>query len=118
MLKGAGSVIGMRSLMEDIGVYVSAHVNTDSSAAKGIASRRGLGKTRHIDVCYLWLQEKTNNKDIYIHKVPGERNPADMMTKYLPANRMGELMEYMAIKYDDGRHQLAPKMATGTAPEL
>ena len=30
---------------------------TDSNAAKAIASRRGLGKTKHIELKYLRLQE-------------------------------------------------------------
>ena len=36
----------------------------DSSAAKGIASRRGLGKVRHIEVHQLWLQDKVQKKEV------------------------------------------------------
>ena len=64
-------------------MLVRLHLATESSAAKGIASRRGLGKTRHLDACFLWLQEKVNNTSIYIHKILGAENPADLLTKYL-----------------------------------
>ena len=45
IVKGSSQGIGMRSLLEDMNVQVKICVNTDASAAKGIASRRGLGST-------------------------------------------------------------------------
>jgi hypothetical protein len=44
LVKGASQAIGLRSLLGDLGVDAEICVNTDASAAKGIASRRGLGK--------------------------------------------------------------------------
>ena len=44
--------------MKDLGVNMSITILTDASAAKGIASRRGLGKVRHIEVNQLWVQER------------------------------------------------------------
>jgi hypothetical protein len=37
---------------------VRVRLKTDASAAKGIASRKRLGKARHIEVNQLWLQDK------------------------------------------------------------
>ena len=45
-LSTAGS-LGMQSMMTDVGLGARDRVWTDSNAAKAIASRRGLGKTRH-----------------------------------------------------------------------
>ncbi len=42
-------------MARDLGVSIGVNVKTDASAAKGIASRKGLGKVRHIDVSQLWL---------------------------------------------------------------
>ena len=54
IVKGACQGIGVRSMFQDFQIndvsqrYVE--INEDSSAAKGIASRRGLGKLKHIDI--------------------------------------------------------------------
>ena len=52
-----------------------------SSSAKAMAERNGLGKVRHMDVRYLWLQEVRKRGDVKIMKIKGEENPADIMTK-------------------------------------
>ena len=41
-------------------------VKSDASAAAAIASRRGPGKVRHIEVCQLWLQEKVRKLDLKV----------------------------------------------------
>ena len=58
MVKGASMCMGVKALGNDMNVIIgSIDVNTDASAAKGIASRRGLGKIRHIELSQLWLQD-------------------------------------------------------------
>ena len=47
-----------------------------------MASTRGLGGIRHIEVNQLWLQERVNNGEMEIEKVKGETNRADALTKY------------------------------------
>ena len=49
----------MQSMTVDVEVRTKVRVWTDSNAEKGIASRRGLGKTRHEELKHLWLQEVT-----------------------------------------------------------
>ncbi len=56
-------------------------LNEDSSAAKGIAQRTGLGKVRHIEVNQLWVQEKVREGTFEICKVKGIDNLADALTK-------------------------------------
>ena len=57
MIKGVAESIGMQSLLADLGVTVSIEVITDSSAAIGTASRIGIGKIKHLDVGWLWIQD-------------------------------------------------------------
>ena len=40
----------MKGFLDELGVGVEVQVNTDSSAAQGIASGRGAGRVRHIEV--------------------------------------------------------------------
>ena len=48
-------------MMADLGMTTQVRVWTDSNAAKVTASRRGLGKTRHVELKYLSLQEMTKS---------------------------------------------------------
>ena len=97
---------------------VSLDMETDSTAAKSIASRRGLGKVRHMAVSYLWLQEQVNKQQLKIHKVPGARNLADLMTKYLSPGRTHELLSAMGLSGESGRHKHAqpPSMSRKCTP--
>ena len=57
MIKGALEGIGLQTLPRDLGWDVKLRLHVDSSAAKAIASRQGLGKLRHLEVRHLWLQD-------------------------------------------------------------
>ena len=50
IVKAATQGLGIKGLMMDMGLDMDLRVNTDSSAAKSIASRRGCGKVRHLEV--------------------------------------------------------------------
>ena len=58
MVKGAGNGLGIAGVFQDMGIKYDVVVYTDSSAAKGISSRRGLGKVRHVELNQLWLQDQ------------------------------------------------------------
>ena len=78
--------------MEDLGVTMRVRTSTDSTAASGMANRRGLGKLRHIEVNQLWLQGKVDNKEVEIRKVKGEDNLADALTKHVDQAGTGQHM--------------------------
>ena len=50
LVKSGSQGLGIRALLGDLGVGRTVILNTDASAAIGIASRRGLGKFRHSEV--------------------------------------------------------------------
>ena len=50
MVRGASIGLGIQSMLADLGVALQLRSRTDASAAKGVASRRGLGKGRQIEV--------------------------------------------------------------------
>ena len=70
---------------------------SDSSAAKGIVSRTGVGKIRHLDTKYLWIQNAVKKKQIEMRKVCGKVNPADIGTKFLSASEMRPLLEKIGL---------------------
>ena len=85
MVKTAAEVMGILAMMKDLDDKGKAVVYADSSAALGIADRKGSGKLRHINIGLLWIQEKQERKEVECKKIKGEANPADLMTKYMTA---------------------------------
>ena len=72
VVRGSAEAFGMRSIGWDLGVSMRITVHTDSSAAKGIGERRGIGRVRHRTVEDLWVQEKVSAKEIRLRKVQGK----------------------------------------------
>ena len=54
--------MGAQQFLKDLGINAELRVHTDSSAAKGICKRVGLGTQRHIAVNSLWVQEKLRKR--------------------------------------------------------
>jgi hypothetical protein len=100
MVEAATRTLGIQSLMKELGVEADIFLYTDSSGAKSMASRRGLGKVRHIEVKWLWLQDAVAEGKVKLMKVAGEENVADLMTKYLPASRIFNLLSKMSVSVD------------------
>ena len=83
LVKAASQAKGLCSLLDDFGLATSISVHTDSTAAIGIVSRRGLGKTMHIEVRYVWIQQSVHKKEVAVKKIGTQDNPADVLTKGL-----------------------------------
>ena len=82
----------------------------DASAALGIIGRTGLGKLRHIDTSYLWLQQESIKKKLRMNKVKGTENPADMNTKGLSGEEIAKYIKMIGMGYKEGRSELAPEV--------
>ncbi len=83
--RGASQGMGVRSMLKDFKINgVSDHaieIKEDSTAAKGIASRRGLGNLKHVDIKELWIREKVAAGDLNTIEIMGTVNLADALTK-------------------------------------
>ena len=107
-LKGASSALGFQSMLRDLGIHTSITLFTDSSAARGIIHRAGLGKLRHLETGYLWLQAAVKAKKLQVRKVLGTENPADLLTKHLSSADMWKNIEKLHMGPEDGRTQAVP----------
>ena len=103
-------LIGITQLAYDWGMEVEGRLYVDSEAAIGVVSRRGNGRLRHVRVGMLWIQERVEDGIISVRKVLGTENPADAMTKYLPASKMNQYMEVMSQVYKGGRADTSLKV--------
>ena len=72
---------GFLALLADFHIRMALRLWTDSSASRGMCSRQGLGKVRHLDVQDLWIQQRLRNVDFHLYKVKGEENPGDLFIK-------------------------------------
>ena len=111
LVKAGSTALGLQGMLKDVGVHIQVVVCTDSSAAKGIASRRGLGKVRHIELSELWLQNHVARGKISIVKVRGEDNFSDSLTKHASAERIAQTMHHTGQSYANGRHAIMPAVA-------
>ena len=117
-LKGASVALGFQSMCLDLGEKVKIQLFTDSAAARGMIGRRGLGKVRHLEVGYLWLQDLVADKRILVSKVKGTENPADMRTKHLGSQDIDKCIELISCYVEGGRSQAVPTIAKSTSYDL
>ena len=88
LVKTCAEALGFQAVSRYFGWEMEIRVWVDSTAAKGIACRTGLGKVRHLEVTYLWIQQALKDRKFTMHKIAGLVNPADVLTKPLSAADM------------------------------
>eukprot|EP00971_Amphidinium_carterae_P096549 1910732-Amphidinium_carterae.1 len=103
--------LGSRSLACDLGMKVQLRMHTDSSAARGIALRKGIGRLRHLHTPLLWIQDKVASHDLEVMKCRGDENVADLGTKDLSKEKMLKFLSAASFTLEAGRHPLALKSA-------
>jgi len=111
IVKAASQGLGIKSLCRDFERVVDLEVHTDASAARSIANRHGLGKVRHIDTHYLWVQQRVARGDFKVAKVWGKENPADLLTKFLDSESIKKCMCLFGIQFLSGRSAEAPQLS-------
>ena len=93
----ADSLLLARLLSWLSGKETKIYLYTDSSGARGILQRKGVGRLRHLSCRILWLQNLIGVGIIKLSAVSGSTNPADIGTKRLTANRLRSLMSLLGL---------------------
>ena len=77
LIRGACTSLGIQSHYQDWMIDVPIQIYTDTSAARSVARRRGIGgRLRHLQTRHLWLQSRVALGHLKLDVVAGERNPA------------------------------------------
>ena len=76
----------------------STSMSRGLDGAIGMCSRTGVGKTRHILVRWLWIQDSIRDKVVRLRKVKGTENQADMGTKDLDGPTHQRLLQKLPLK--------------------
>ena len=108
LVKAAAEGLAFTALARDLGYEFRLRLWVDSSTAKAIVSRLGLGKVRHMEVKFLWAQEAHRRRLFEVRKIAGDRNPADLLTKAMSAAEMQEKLESVSGRF-------SPASARGSA---
>ena len=110
LIKGASQTKGIISMLMDFGLTFDGTVCTDASAAMRISFREGLGRTRHLDVQYLWIQEEVAEGRLKVDKVGTTENPADILTKAVGRDVMLKHLQALDIELSNTRAVKAPEL--------
>ncbi|CAK0830015.1 unnamed protein product [Prorocentrum cordatum] len=100
---GACTGLGIQGLLEDWQVPSKVKVVSDSSAARGFASRRGVGKLKHVQTRYLWVQERIVMQHLELGKIGTAENRSDLLTKPLGRKEIDVHMKGINQEYRSGR---------------
>jgi hypothetical protein len=107
IVRGVSIGMSLQEILRGWGLQPKLKVHTDSSAALGTCNRQGLGRSRHVQTRFLWVQEKLAQHEFELVKIPTKQNVADLCTKGLPANEMERHMQSMGFEYSHGRAEAA-----------
>ena len=99
IVRGMLMLLFVRNLAAECGItFVRLQLKSDSSAARGMVSRLGVGKkAKHIDTQYLFCQGLVRDKIIEIKAIAGVDNVADLGTKYVDAQTLQRLLKAMGL---------------------
>ena len=88
-------------MAEDLGWKAEVRLWTDSSAAKAIGNRRGLGKLRHVELKWLWVQDVVKEGRVKLKTVRGTENVADHLTKPKSKAEVEELLRKVGAEFEE-----------------
>ena len=97
LTRGVAAGLMSQQVWEVMNFKLPLVARTDSSAGKGIASRVGVGKVKHLSLRELWLQDVVQQGRVVIRKEPTKTNVADLGTKALTGARTTELVRMMPL---------------------
>jgi hypothetical protein len=107
LVKCSCELIGILQMAAEWNLPLQGELFADSSAALGVVGRKGAGKLRHVRVGQLWIQEKAESGALQFHKVRGDSNVADLLTKPLRESEIDKYIEVAGMYKASGRARLA-----------
>ncbi len=110
--RGTQEAMASLTMLREFNIIFTAKLFTVASAALAISQREGLGKLKHINVQWLWIQDISKRGMVWYHKVAGSENPADAMTKYLTKAIVDKHLAAMKYHFGDGQAECALKVAS------
>ena len=79
LVSATSQMFGLQSVLLDWGWKFSAHVWMDATAGIAIGSRRRLGRVKHIDTVFFWVQAMISEGAVTLGKKPTKEMLADLL---------------------------------------
>jgi hypothetical protein len=111
-IRGGAEAMGVKSLWQDLGMHVTIKLHVDSSSAKSMMSRFGVGRVRHLETRLLWIQQLVRDGTIRVKWIKGIDNPADVLTKPKCWVDVSRLTAVVGLRFDV-RHKSTSRGGVG-----
>ena len=100
---GVGAQEGkhVQSILQELGIVTKLKIYCDSSSARQLIGRRGVGRLKHMEVREFWLQDEARAGRLEIRAVSSLNNLADLLTKAFARARFESLCELIGLQYDN-----------------
>ena len=86
------------------GATLEHYLCTESSSARQLATRQGVGKVKHVSGKLLWVQDVVLNKQVMLVQIPTLWNLSDIGTKPLSAKRLKLVLHELGVSTHDGQY--------------
>ena len=95
-------LIFLKRVLERLcGCEVHLQHRVDSSSCRAVISKQGLSRLRHVEIAYLWIQEKLKAGEFVTGAISTKFCPPDLLTKPTSGFRT-KLLCYMLGVVQDG----------------
>ena len=98
LIKGCSEGLLIHNLRSEMSLEDNLDVYCDSSSARGISNRDGVGKVKHLTVKHLWSQEQVKKGLLRIFRIPRKQNPSDALTHKLSGSDLGRVLNDLEVR--------------------
>ena len=99
IIDGTIGMLGLEAMLLDLGYEPQPKmVASDSTSALAIGAGTGSWRTRHLRLKAAWIQERIAKGEILTRHQPGIHQPADLLTKALPGQRICDLLQLWGLQ--------------------
>jgi hypothetical protein len=98
LTKGGAVALSLESLLRDLGeTRIHVVLRADSTTAKAMTDRLGVGRVRHMQTRWMWLQERVHFGDLQVLHVGTKVNMSDVLTKVLTRLEQDKHLEAIGL---------------------
>lgn len=111
VVNATSEALWFRSVLRGLGKDFANRLYSDAGAVLSIIQRHGLGKLRHVDCKYLFVQRLNAHKALKFSNVPGKDNPTDQGAKGFAWQAMLKHVSVAHGVFADRRPELCPRVS-------
>ena len=110
IVKACAEAMRLLCLMKDRKKQMACVLLRDASAALGVVQRQGLGKLRHVDCNFLFVQRLNAERTVRFVKVQSANNLAELCAKSVSQEVLEKHVAATGGEFRTGRPQLCAEI--------